>query len=250
MRTGVLADSEAKHFFPMDQIAHERHLGVPHIAKHTRTTRKRKQGYRVTPRPRAPYMAHHELAQLMNPDNVRESLPAFSTHMHATMRPRPPHHFKTRVADFKRQFPDLANRAILDETAYFFASTGLDPMQYLSLPKSTRKPLHIIVEEAVGREGLSMQAELERAYNEAMRLLLSEADAEVRLEPQVKVEMLPDGVPSKTDARAARAQASGKKARQQRAEAARAEVPDADFFDSHFAEAASSGAAPSADYSY
>ena len=236
MRTGVLADSEAKHFFPMDQIAHERHLGVPHISKHTRTTRKRKQGYRVTSLPRAAYLAHWELSQLMNPDNVRESLPAFSTHMDATMRPRPPHHFKTRVADFKRQYPDLANRAILDETAYFFASTGLDPMQYLGTRKSTRKPLHIIVEEAVGREGLSMQAELERAYNEAMRLLLSEA-AEVKLEPQVKVELEPDGVPSKTDARFEKAQASGKKARQQRAEAARAEVPDADFFDSHFAEA-------------
>ena len=249
MRTGVLADSEAKHFFPMDYIAHERHLGVPHIVKHTRTTRKRKQGYRVTPRPRAPYLAHWELSQLFNPDNVRESLPAFSTHMEATQRPRPPHHFKTRVADFKRQFPELANKAILDETAYFFETTGLNPLPFFSQPRSTRKPLHIIVEEAVGREGLSMQAELERAYNEAMRLLLSEESAEVRLEPQVKVEMLPDGVPSKTDSRFEKAQASGKKARQQRAEAARAEVPDADFFDSHFAEA-SSGAAPSADYSY
>ena len=247
MRTGVLADSEAKHFFPMDQIAHERHLGVPHIAKHTRTTRKRKQGYRATPRVRAPYLAHWELSQLMNPDNVRESLPAFSTHMHATMRPRPPHHFKTRVADFKRQFPELANKAILDETAYFFETTGLNPLPFFSQPRSTRKPLHIIVEEAIAFEGRA--DELERAYNEAMRLLLSEESAEVRLEPQVKVEMLPDGVHSKTDARAARAQASGKKARQQRADAARAEVPDAEFFDSHFAEA-SSGAAPSADYSY
>ena len=214
MRTGVLADSEAKHFFPMDQIAHERHLGVPHIAKHTRTTRKRKQGYRVTPRPRAPYMAHHELAQLMNPENVREALPAFSTHMEATQRPRPPHHFKTRVANFRRQFPDLANRAILDETAYFFASTGLDPLPFFSQPRSTRKPLHNIVEEAIAFEGRA--DELERAYNEAMRLLLSEADAQVKLEPQVKVEMEPDGVPSKTDARFEKAQASGKKAREEK----------------------------------
>ena len=214
MRTGVLADSEAKHFFPMDQIAHERHLGVPHISKHTRTTRKRKQGYRVTPRPRAPYIAHWDLAQLMNPDNVRESLPAFSTHMDATMRPRPPHHFKTRVADFKRQYPELANRAILDETAYFFASTGLSPVPFFSQPRSARKPLHIIVEEAIAVEGRA--DELESAYNEAMRLLLSEADAQVKLEPQVKVEMEPDGVPSKTDARFEKAQASGKKAREEK----------------------------------
>ena len=135
MRTGVLSDENAKHFFPMDQIAHERHLGVPHIAKHTRTTRKRKQGYRVTPPARAPYLAHWELSQLMNPENVREALPAFSTHMEATQRPRPPHHFKTRVANFRRQFPDLANRAILDETAYFFASTGLDPLPFFSTQK-------------------------------------------------------------------------------------------------------------------
>ena len=214
MRTGVLSDENAKHFFPMDLLSHERHLGVAHIAKHTRTTRKRKHGYRVTPRPRAPYIAHWELAQLMNPDNVRESLPAFSTHMDATMRPRPPHHFKTRVADFKRQYPELANRAILDETAYFFASTGLDPMPFFSLPRSTRKPLHIIVEEAVAFEGRA--DELERVYAEAMRLLLSEADAQVKLEPQVKVEMEPDGVPSKTDARFEKAQASGKKAREEK----------------------------------
>ena len=214
MRTGVLADSEAKHFFPMDQIAHERHLGVPHIAKHTRTTRKRKQGYRVTPPARAPYLAHWELSQLMNPENVREALPAFSTHMEATQRPRPPHHFKTRVANFRRQFPDLANRAILDETAYFFASTGLDPLPFFSQPRSTRKPLHNIVEEAIAFEGRA--DELEGVYNEAMRLLLSEADAQVKLEPQVKVEMEPDGVPSKTDARFEKAQASGKKAREEK----------------------------------
>ena len=154
MRTGVLADSEAKHFFPMDQIAHERHLGVPHIAKHTRTTRKRKQGYRVTQRPRAPYMAHHELAQLMNPDNVKESLPAFETHMFASMRPRPPASFRNTVENFKRKHPDFANRAVLEESAYWFETTKLDPMNYyLSLPKSARRPLHIIVEEAVAREG-------------------------------------------------------------------------------------------------
>ena len=214
MRTGVLADSEAKHFFPMDQIAHERHLGVAHIVKHTRTTRKRKQGYRVTPPARAPYLAHWELSQLINPENVREALPAFSTHMEATQRPRPPHHFKTRVANFRRQFPDLANRAILDETAYFFASTGLDPLPFFSQPRSTRKPLHNIVEEAIAFEGRA--DELEGVYNEAMRLLLSEADDQVKLEPQVKVEMEPDGVPSKTDARFEKAQASGKKAREEK----------------------------------
>ena len=93
MRTGVLADSNAKHFQPMDIVSHERHLGLPHIPKTTHKTRRRKTGYRSTPRPRAPYMAHYELAQLMNPENPRESLDAFSTHMEAAQRPNPPASF-------------------------------------------------------------------------------------------------------------------------------------------------------------
>jgi len=203
MRTGVLSDENAKHFFPMDLLSHERHLGVAHIAKHTRTTRKRKQGYRVTPRPRAPYIAHWELAQLMNPDNVRESLPAFSTHMFASVRPRPPAFFRNTVEDFKRKFPSLANRAILDETAYFFETTKLDPMPFFSDPRSTRKPLHIIVEEAIALVGRA--DELESNYNETMRLLVSDrVTSGFDVEPKVEVKLEPDGVPSQTSTRAGR----------------------------------------------
>ena len=221
MRSGVLADSEAKHFFPMDDIAHNRHLGVPLIAKHTRTTRKRKQGYRVPLRPRAPYMAHFELSQLLNPDNVKEALPSFETHMRASMRPRPPAFFRNKVEDFKRKYPDLANRAILDESAYFFETTKLDPMAFLTLPRSARRPLHIIVEEAVAQLGRA--EELESAYNEAMRLLLSESGFDV--EPKVEVKEEPgikaDGVPSQTDARFERAEAAGSQARQEKINQAR-----------------------------
>ena len=148
IRTGVLSDENAKHFRPMDDIAHNRHLGVPHIAKHTRTTRKRKQGYRVTQKPRAAYMAHHELAQLMNPDNMKESLPAFSTHMFASMRPRPPAFFRNTVEEFKRKYPSLANRAILDESAYWFEITGLDPMPFFLEGKTLMFPL-VPVDELV-----------------------------------------------------------------------------------------------------
>ena len=221
MRTGVLADSEAKHFFPMDQIAHERHLGVAHIPKHTRTTRKRKQGYRVTQRPRSPYMAHWELAQLMSPDNVKASLPAFSTHMRASMRPRPPAFFRNTVEDFKRKYPSLANRAILDESAYWFETTGIvDPMPFFSQPRSTRKPLHIIVEEAIALEGRA--DELESAYNETMRLLLSDrVTSGFDVEPKVEVKLEPDGVPSQTDARFERTEAAGREARQEKVNQAR-----------------------------
>ena len=221
MRTGVLADSEAKHFFPMDHVAHERHLGVANIPKHTRTTRKRKQGYRVTQRPRYPYLAHWELSELINPDNARQSLEAFETHMFASMRPRPPHFFKNTVENFKRKYPSLTNRAILDESAYWFETTGIDPMPFFSQPRSTRKPLHIIVEEAVALEGRA--DELESAYNESMRLLLSESGFDVEAKDEVKREpgIKGDGVPSGTDARFERAEAAGREARQEKVNQAR-----------------------------
>ena len=117
----------------------------------------------------------------------------------------------------------MANRAILDETAFFFETTKLDPLPFFSLPRSTRKPLHIIVEEAIALQG---RAEfLESAYNESMRLLLSDrvtSGFDVDIKEEVKLE--PDGVPSQTGTRAARAQASGKQARQQIIEEARAEI--------------------------
>ena len=139
MRTGVLADSNNSFFQPMDHVSHERHLGVAHIAKHTRTTRKRKQGYRSTTRPRAPYMAHYELAQLMNPENPRGSLEAFSTHMEASQRPNPPASFKMLVENFKRDNPSYVSRhrdkMLLDETAYFLQKTGLNPDSYFHHPQ-------------------------------------------------------------------------------------------------------------------
>ena len=187
MRTGVLADSNAKHFQPMDIISHERHLGLPHIEKTTHKTRKRKQGYRSTPRPRAPYMAHYELAQLMNPENPREALPGFSTHMEASQRPNPPASFKQVVEDFKRNYPSYVSRhrdkMLLDETAYFLQKTGLNPDTYFqtkfgNLSRTIAKPLHIIYERAVEKEDQSRQADLEAAYIESMRLLLNEPERE------------------------------------------------------------------------
>ena len=183
MRTGVLADSNAKHFQPMDFVSHERHLGLPHIEKTAHKTRKRKQGYRSTPRPRAPYMAHFELAQLMNPESPRESLEAFSTHMEAAQRPNPPASFRKVVEDFKRDNPSYVSRhrdkMLLDETAYFLGKTGLDPDSYFqtkfgNLSRTIAKPLHIIYERAVEKEDQTRQAELEAAYEESMRLLLNE----------------------------------------------------------------------------
>ena len=192
MRTGVLADSNAKHFQPMDFVSHERHLGLPHIPKTTHKTRRRKTGYRSTPRPRAPYMTHYELAQLMNPENPRESIDAFSTHMEASQRPNPPASFKMLVEGFKRDHPSYVSshrdKMLLDETAYFLGKTGLNPDSYFqtqkgNLSKSITKPLHIILERAVEKEDPSRQAELETAYEESMRLLLNEPSQEPSSSP-------------------------------------------------------------------
>ena len=187
MRTGVLADSNNSFFQPMDFVSHERHLGLPHIEKHTRTTRKRKTGYRSTPRPRAPYMAHWELAQLMNAENPRLSLEAFSTHMESSQRPNPPASFRKVVEDFKRDNPSYVSRhrdkMLLDETAYFLGKTGLNPDSYFqtkfgNLSRTIAKPLHIIYERAVEKEDQSQQAMLEAAYEESMKLLLNEPKPE------------------------------------------------------------------------
>ena len=77
MRVGVLSDANAMRFQPMEFVAHERHLGVPHIEKHKRKFRGRKTGYRNTHRPRAPYMAQYELAQIMSPENPQIHMEAF-----------------------------------------------------------------------------------------------------------------------------------------------------------------------------
>ena len=187
MRTGVLADSNNSFFQPMDFVSNERHLGLPHIEKTAHKTRRRKTGYRATPRPRAPYMAHYELAQLMNPENPREAMPAFSTHMEASLRPNPPASFKQVVEQFKEDHPSFVSshrdKLLLPETAYFLQKTGLNPDSYFitkhgNLSRTITKPLHTIYERAVETEDKSRQAELQAAYEETMRLLLDESKQE------------------------------------------------------------------------
>ena len=167
----------------MDFVSNERHLGLPHIEKTAHKTRRRKTGYRATPRPRAPYMSHFELAQLMNAENPREAMPAFSTHMEASLRPNPPASFKQVVEQFKEDHPSYVSshrdKLLLPETAYFLQKTGLNPDSYFqtkfgNLSRTIAKPLHIIYERAVEKEDQSRQADLEAAYEESMKLLLNE----------------------------------------------------------------------------
>ena len=68
--------------------------------------------------------------------------------MFASMRPRPPAFFRNTVEEFKRKYPSLANRAILDESAYWFEITGLDPMPFFLEGKTLMFPL-VPVDELV-----------------------------------------------------------------------------------------------------
>ena len=191
MRTGVLADDKNDFFEPQDHIAHERHLGLPHIPKTTHKTRKRKQGYRNTPRPRAPYMTHWELAQLMNSENPRESLEAFEVHRKASQMPKPPASFRMLVEQFKEDHPSFVSshhdKLLLPETAYFLQKSGLDPGNYFitkhgNLSRTITKPLHTIYEKVVEQEPSRAQ-DLEEIYAESMRLLLEEVKPEPPLDP-------------------------------------------------------------------
>ena len=123
----------------------------------------------------------------MNPENPRESIEAFSTHMEASQRPNPPASFKMLVEAFKIDNPSYVSshkdKLLLDETAYFLQKTGLNPDSYFqtkhgNLSKSIAKPLHIIYERAVEKEDPSRSSELETVYEESIRLLLNEPSQE------------------------------------------------------------------------
>ena len=182
MRTGVLADDKASFFEPMNHVAHERHLGLPHIVKHKRNTRKRKQGYRSTTRPQAAYMAHYELAQLLNPDNPREALDGFQIHRTAAETPKPTASFRMLVEQFHDENPSFRaakrGKVMLPETAYFMQKSGLDPNDYFLTPHNNvsskiASPLRVILETAV-QANPDRSAELQQNYEEAVKLLLNE----------------------------------------------------------------------------
>lgn len=71
MRTGILADATAEgRFNPMSQEMHDQLLAKAHFQKHGLTMKRRRDDrYRAPQRPRAPYMALAEYAQILNPLN-------------------------------------------------------------------------------------------------------------------------------------------------------------------------------------
>ena len=140
MRGGVLADSEARMFFPQDLVTHERHFGVPHLQKHGRFLRKRKSGRPgpQTKRPTAPYIDHYQLAQLFDPLNPKPHAEALAVDATKKQSPRPTLGVKAVVEDYMKQHDGAANMLpsnfglVLPEVAYFLHKAGLPPSKFLT----------------------------------------------------------------------------------------------------------------------
>ena len=138
MRGGVLADSEARMFFPQDLVTHERHFGVPHLQKHGRFLRKRKSG-RPGPqikRPTAPYMDHYQLAQLFDPLNPKPHAEALAVDATKKQSPRPTLGMQAVVEDYMQQHSEVMLPSnfglVLPEVAYFLHKAGLPPSKFLT----------------------------------------------------------------------------------------------------------------------
>ena len=179
MRTGVLSDTNAKMFEPLPFIANERHFGQPHVHKTTKRTRKRKQGYANTHRPRTPYIAHHELAQLIDPLNPRKHLDVFEQHMEMALFPKPPKSFDTYVSQFREMHPRF--NELRDEAAFMMQKLNLDPndKKYgltdgrgvrLKYMRDTDFPAHILLEKLLADPNLTNdEADLFKVtYDEAV----------------------------------------------------------------------------------
>ena len=190
MRKGGLADDKAQIYQPMDYLAHERHLGVPHIVKHTLTTRKKKHPHkRSTQRPVAAYTAHVELSQLLSPDNYRQQLQLLEAHRSASDTPKPPTSFQRLVEDFKMDNPYFMNRKYkpLPETMAFFSLSQLDPGDFFltkrsKVNNSITQPLHAILERTIEKQ--PGRTDLESNYEKIMEMLLSQQHIKKEPKPE------------------------------------------------------------------
>ena len=190
MRKGGLADDKAEIYQPMHHVAHERHLGIPNIVKHTLTTRKKKHPHkRSTQRPVAAYTAHVELSQLLSPDNYRQQLQLLEAHRAASDAPKPPTSFQRLVEDFQMENPYFMNRRYkpLLETMAFFSLSQLDPGDYFltkrsKISGSISQPLHAILERAVDKQ--PDRTDLETNYENVMQMLLSQQHIKKEPKPE------------------------------------------------------------------
>ncbi|NCF33020.1 MAG: hypothetical protein GWP50_05565 [Proteobacteria bacterium] len=197
IRSGVLNDDHAKKSYePMTYLANERHLGVPHLEKTTRLTKDRKFGYRYTPRPRAPRLAHIEHAQFLNPINPHPHVEVFGQAVTTAHAPSPTPTFRGVVEKFDIYHPSFAtHRGMLPENAYFLQKLQLDPVLYYTQSNQHGKmhpsPLKMgralpYLYEQVYKSNPAQGVELESLYEETMRHLMDEAKVKVSDDASVK----------------------------------------------------------------
>lgn len=195
MRTGILGDEHATSYQPLDVVTNERFLG--HLHTYKKQSRKRKHGYKNTHRSRYPQHAHHDLAQLVDPLNIRPHVQVFENQARSYANPRPTQSFQAAVKSFRQKYPDLFVHSRIDnnpqlahlsrnwkntypETAYFFQKLGIDPMKYMVSRHNTisdywqRMPLHKHAER-VWHDHPERSVEIEKLYDETMEQFLGDA---------------------------------------------------------------------------
>ena len=136
MRSGVLSDESirksAAEYFHLDSRTHERLYGQPHLKKHDFFTGKQLwKRTRSTPRPTAPYMAHHALSQIVSPNNVKTVHEAFGDKLETALHGKPDPSLNSVLESFNLKHPNhTTNLGMLPETAFFITELGINPATY------------------------------------------------------------------------------------------------------------------------
>ena len=186
MRTGVLSDESAlQTFAPHTQDIHDTYMAKPHLHKHGMEFKKpRSDRYKPPARPRAPYMALREYAQIMNPLNPNKFVEAFGERLDAAKTYQPPKSFQGVVEKYNQDNPSYSTTlGVKQETAYFMEQLNqygyfIDPDD-LFLTKSMnvsktkmQKPLHKIYEtlhnSEIGRGDAELIQKMNEVFEEAM----------------------------------------------------------------------------------
>jgi len=160
MRTGILSDESIRknnaELFPLDVRKHDLLYGKPKLQKHDFFTgRQLWKRARPISRPRTPYMAHHEYAQMMNPLNVKQVHEQFVTSLNQSINAKPSRTLMEGVEEFRRAYPEYKQTSM--QNAFFITEMGLEPAnffqkgvnQYMKKPDPTKMimPLSELVQK-------------------------------------------------------------------------------------------------------
>lgn len=136
MRTGVLADDQAKRYQPLPQTTHDEHFMRPHLHAHGRYVKRTKGGrVRTSTRSLAPSTTIHGYAQLLNPMNVVPFVESFGNRLDPPLPFEPPIQFNTIVSEYNRTFPKKysTSAGMQAATAYFVKDVQLETGHVIDL---------------------------------------------------------------------------------------------------------------------